>query len=164
VSSRPRSMRFASRLAALAAAGALVACAAPSIPHPAYAPQPTSALVAITHEPPPARVENIPPRPNVPQGAAATVWVDGEWGWKRRRWVWTPGRWVSPPAGATYSPWVTVRAPDGSLYFAPAQWRDAKGGAIDPPKALATATVESGAVVDAEGEMERTNVSNASEE
>ncbi len=128
-------------------------CGGPSIPHPTYAAQPTSALVTIKHEPPPARVENLPARP-----AGATTWVDGEWSWNRRRWVWSPGRWVAPPSGATYAPWVTVRAIDGTLYFAPAQWRDAKGSPIPPPKALAIATVESGAVVDAEGDMERTTV------
>ena len=142
----------------LAVTAALLGCAGASIPHPKYAPQPTSALVPITHEPPPARVENIPAPPVIPPGQVAAVWVDGEWTWQRRRWAWTPGRWVAPPAGATYSPWVTVRAPDGALYFAPAQWRDAKGAPIDPPKPLATATVESGAVVDAEGDMERTTL------
>jgi hypothetical protein len=141
--------------AVLVVAGVLLACGPAAIPRPPYSPQPTSALVLINHEPPPARVENVPPRP---ASARAAVWVDGEWSWKRRRWSWSPGRWVSPPLGATYSPWVTVRAPDGKLYFAPAQWRDAKGASLDPPKALAPATVESGAVVDAEGEMERTTV------
>jgi hypothetical protein len=136
-------------------AGALAACGPGAIPRPPYSPQPASALVPITHEPPPARVENTPPRPT---SSTPVVWVDGEWSWNRRRWLWSPGRWVAPAPGATYSPWVTVRAPDGKLYFAPAQWRDAKGAAIGPPKALATATVESGAVVDAEGEMERTTV------
>ena len=132
---------------------ALAGCGGGTLPRPAYTPQPSSALVLITHEPPPARVENLPAKP-----AGAQVWVGGEWDWERRRWVWTPGRWVSPPEGATYSPWATVRAPDGKLYFAPARWHDAKGNPIDPPKALATATVDSGAVVDAEGDMERTTV------
>lgn len=129
------------------------ACGSPEIPHPRYTPQTTSALEPIAHEPPPARVEALPPRP-----AGASSWVDGEWLWKRRRWVWSPGRWVAPPDGATYSPWVTVRAADGALYFAPAQWRDQNGRPIDPPKPLATAKIESGAVVDAEGEMERTTL------
>jgi hypothetical protein len=136
----------------------IIGCGGSSIPHPKYSAQTTSALVAIKHEPPPARVENIPPRP-----ADATTWVDGEWSWNRRRWVWGPGRWVAPPVGATYAPWVTVRAKDGSLYFAPAQWHDAHGAPIAPPKALATAIVESGAVVDAEGEMERTTVTGGEE-
>jgi hypothetical protein len=135
--------------------GVLVGCSVDRIARPHFAAQLTSALVKITHEPPPARVESAPPKPATPVGV---VWVDGEWTWKRRRWAWTPGRWVAPPEGATYSPWVTVRAPDGTLYFAPAQWRDAKGAPIDPPKALASASVESGAVVDAEGDMERTSV------
>ncbi len=128
-------------------------CGEGAVPHPRYAAQTTSALTAINHEPPPARVEDLPPRPR-----GASAWVDGEWRWNRRRWLWTPGRWVAPPVGATYAPWVTVRGADGTLYFAPAQWRDAKGAPIPAPKALATAKVQSGAVVDAEGEMERTTV------
>jgi hypothetical protein len=138
------------------AAPALVACQGPAaIPHPAYAPQPSSALAPVAHEPPPARVEAIPPRPATP---VDTVWVDGEWSFRKKRWAWTPGRWVAPPKGATYSPWVTVRGPDGQLYFAAAQWHDAKGAELPPPKAIVSAAVESGAVVDAEGEMERTTV------
>jgi hypothetical protein len=143
------------RISTVLAASVLLSCSAARIARPRFSPQPTSALVVVTHEPPPARVESAPPRPTTP----GVVWIDGEWSTKRRRWIWTPGRWVVPPPGATYSPWVTVRAPDGQLYFAPAQWRDAKGASIDAPKALATSTVESGAVVDAEGEMERTTVS-----
>jgi hypothetical protein len=140
---------------AFSALGLVAGCATAAIPHPTYAPQPTSALNPISHEPPPARIETIPARPASPAG---TVWVDGEWSWHRRRWRWTPGRWVAPPEGATYSPWVTVRGPDGQLYFAQAEWRDAKGAVIPAPKALSTAAVESGAVVDAEGEMERTTL------
>ncbi len=140
-------------VAAVMLAAPFVACGGEAVPHPAYAPQVASDLVSIAHEPPPARVETLPPR-----AAGASAWVDGEWTWKRRRWIWVPGRWVAPPEGATYSPWATVRAADGSLYFAAARWRDAKGHAMEPPKALAIAKVESGAVVDAEGEMERTTV------
>jgi hypothetical protein len=143
-------------LAALAFAGvSLAGCAAQTFPRPKFAAQASSALAKVSHEPPPARVETTPPRPATPPG---TVWVDGEWSWKRRRWAWTPGRWVLPPAGATYSPWVTVRAPDGTLYFAPAVWHDAAGKPLAAPKPIAQAAVESGAVVDAEGDMERTTV------
>src|SRR6202012_4311036 len=104
----------------LAVAGGLATAAwgGLSLPHPHYSAQSTSALVPIAHEPPPARVEEIPPQP--PQ---ATTRVDGGWSGKRRRWNWTPGRWVTPPEGATCAPWATVRAADGALYFAPAQWR-----------------------------------------
>jgi hypothetical protein len=134
-------------------------CGAASVPVPRYAPQLPSALEPVAHEPPPPRIEELPPRP-----AGATVWVDGEWSWRRRRWAWSPGRWVSPPPGATYSPWATTRGADGALYFAPARWRDAKGNEIPPPKALANANVESGAVVDPEGDMERTTVTGEEEE
>jgi hypothetical protein len=130
-------------------------CGASPLPRPPYSPQPSSALSVVPNEPPPARAERVPPRPP----ANDVVWIDGEWSWRRRRWAWTPGRWVVQPPGATYSPWCTVRAPDGSLYFAPAVWRDAKGVALDkPPKPLVSASVEAGVVVDAEGNAERTLV------
>ena len=141
-------------------ASLLLACAGSSVPRPHYAPQTTAALVAVPHEPPPARVETAPrePKGTGAKGVGAVVWIDGEWTWKRRRWAWVPGRWVEPLEGAVYSPWVTVRGSDGTLYFAPSVWHDAKGASIVAPKALATATVDSGAVVDAEGDMERTTV------
>ncbi len=142
------------RAGALLTTAALIGCGPSSIPRPAFVAQPTSALVSIPHEPPPARVEHAPPRPNVD----GVVWLDGEWAWRSRRWWWTPGRWLVPPAGAKYAPWCTVRAPDGILYFAEAGWRDAKGGVIEEPKALAVAVVDSGVVVDPSGDMERTMV------
>jgi hypothetical protein len=141
-------------VAALLASAAVTACGSSSIPRPVYVAQTSGALVPIAHEPPPARVEHAPARPNV----NGVVWIDGEWTWHEHRWWWSPGRWVVPSAGARYSPWCTVRAPDGTLYFAPAIWRDANGGAIAAPKALASAVVDSGVVVDAEGNMERTLV------
>jgi hypothetical protein len=131
---------------------ALVACGH-RYPSPPYSPQPTSALVPVPIEPPPARAERVPPRPS-----DRAVWIDGEWSWRRRRWVWTPGRWVEPPSGLTYSPWVTVRGADGTLYFAPSAWRTARGETAPAPRALAVANVESGAVVDPEGDPERTIV------
>jgi hypothetical protein len=147
------------RLAAVVlAALSLGAGCASRAAHPPYSPQPTKALVAVPLEPPPGRAERVPPRP-----PGDVVWVDGEWAWRRRRWVWTPGRWVSPPAGVTYSPWCTVRAPDGTLYFAPSAWRDAKGEAVPAPKPIVLAGVEAGAVVDPEGDAERTSVATPGE-
>jgi hypothetical protein len=141
-------------LAALVTSASMMACGSSSIPRPTFVQQETSALVAVPHEPPPARVEHAPARPD----AGGIVWIDGEWAWHGKKWWWTPGRWLVPPAGAKYSPWCTVRAPDGILYFAPAGWRDAKGQAVDEPKALAVAVVDSGVVVDPAGDMERTMV------
>jgi hypothetical protein len=131
-------------------------CGAGRLPSPPYSPQPTSALVAVAVEPPPARAERVPARP-----PGDVKWIDGEWTWRRRRWAWVPGRWVAPPPGVTYSPWCTVRASDGTLYYAPAVWRDAKGNAVTAPQPLATATVEAGVVVDPEGNAERTVVTPA---
>src|SRR5215510_6991740 len=100
------------QIASLAAAAA-IACGA-RLPHPAYSPQPTSALVEVPMAPPPARAEWVPPRP-----AAEAVWIDGEWVWQRRQWAWNPGRWVIAPPETTYSPWTSVRAEDGAIFYAP---------------------------------------------
>jgi hypothetical protein len=142
-------MRARMRLGALFAV-LLAACGGP-LPHPAYVPQPTSALVEVSRPPPPARVEAVPARPS-----PKAVWLDGEWAWRRGRWAWLIGRWVEPLPEAAYSPWVFVRGLDGSLYYAPGTWRDAKGDPIDPPTALALGQVESNIVVDADGTVEPT--------
>ncbi|MGH7271468.1 MAG: hypothetical protein ACREJ3_13645 [Polyangiaceae bacterium] len=130
---------------ALCLAAGPFACAR-SFPHPPYSAQPTSALVEVQAPAPPGRVEIVPARPS------GAVWIDGEWTWRRARWAWTPGRWLIAPAGETFSPWVFVRSADGRLYFAPGVWRGARGAPIDPPPSLATAQVETTAVVDANGE------------
>jgi hypothetical protein len=122
-----------------------------AMPHPPYSPQGTGDLIAVSSEPPPARVEVVPPEPSV-----GAVWLDGEWQYARKRWVWSPGRWVEPIPGATYSPWQTARATDGSLYMAKGVWRSVDGGVIDPPKALAYASPEPGVVFDPTGEVART--------
>jgi hypothetical protein len=142
-----RPMRFGVALPALLLLGA---CAGP-LPHPVFAPQPTDALIEVARPPPPARVEAIPARPR-----ATAVWLDGEWAWRRGRWAWLIGRWAVPPQGAVFSPWYFVRGLDGSLYYAPGVWRDAKGDPIDPPPALARAQVESNIIVDADGTVEAT--------
>jgi hypothetical protein len=123
----------------------------PVVRHPAYAPQPTKALVEVGAPPPPGRVEIVPADP-----VKGAVWVDGEWEWRRERWAWLAGRWVVPPSGATFSPWVFERGLDGKLWCAPGVWRDATGAPIDPPPALATAAVEAGAVVTADGNSDTT--------
>jgi hypothetical protein len=134
----------------LAIAGSLLAGCGGGFPRPPYSAQPTSALVEIRQPVPPARVEEVPPRP------AGTVWIDGEWTLRRARWAWTPGRWVVAPPAATFSPWVVVRGQDGLLWMAPGAWRDAAGKVVDPPAVVAAATVESGQVVNASGATEPT--------
>ena len=121
-----------------------------SLPHPTFAPQPPSALVEVDQAPPPARVEIVPARPS-----ALAVWVDGEWIWRRGRWAWLTGRWVTPPPGARFCAWVFVRGTDGRLWSAPGTWRDASGAVVDL-KPLALASVEAGAVIDADGTAETT--------
>src|SRR5579883_2247860 len=133
-----------------ACAGGTCGCGG-SLPHPEWAPQPTSALVEVTRPPPPARVETIPPSPST-----GAVWIDGEWTWRRGRWSWLPGRWVDAPAGARFSPWAFVRGRDGRLWVAAGVWRDARGQPMAAPAPLAEATVEGGAVVTADGNIEVT--------
>ncbi len=121
------------------------------LPHPPYAPQATTALTPIDLAPPPGRIEAIPPRP-----PAADAWVDGEWVLRHGRWYWLLGRWVTVPAGATYSPWVVVRASDGTPFYSPGTWHDATGAVLSPPTALAFATASGEAVVDPQGDAEDT--------
>jgi hypothetical protein len=123
------------------------ACGSP-LTHPPYAPQPGFALQEVQLPPPPARVEAVPARP-----AEGAVWIDGEWVWRRARWAWLAGRWVQAPQGAAFSPWAFVRGADGRLWYAPGTWRDAAGAPVSAPAALARASVEGGAVVDAEGKI-----------
>jgi hypothetical protein len=130
-----------------------LACSS-SVRHPPYVAQPTTALQEVDAPPPPARVEILPA---VPSSQAA--WVDGEWMWRRGRWAWLPGRWVTLPEGRAFSPWVFVRGPDGRLWYAPGVWRDTSGAPVDPPDALAVASVETGVVVTAEGATEITGPS-----
>lgn len=111
---------------------------------------PTGPWLTIPREPPPGRVELVPPRPH-----RDAVWIDGVWNWTDRRWVWTKGSWVIPPPGATYWPWSVVRAPDAKLQFAPATWRNAQGNVIGPPPALATATVTTVPVLNFDGTQAR---------
>jgi hypothetical protein len=129
---------------------ALAAGCGTSLPRPTFAPQATGFLVEVDQVPPPARVEVVPPRP-----AEDAVWVDGEWLWRRGRWAWLTGRWVKAPAGARFCPWAFVRGDDGRLWFAAGTWRDAGGTVLDL-KPLAMASVEAGAVVDADGATETT--------
>lgn len=118
-------------------------CGLKQLPHPHWVSQPTSALVEVPYPPPPARVEYIPKQP-----ADAALWIDGEWGWNGRRWAWRVGRWVLAPVDplmpfhlpASYSPWVSVRSGDGTLYIAAGMWRDIRGGEITEPAPLALGT------------------------
>jgi hypothetical protein len=122
-----------------------------ALPRPPYLPQPSSALSIVPLAPPPPRVEQVPDSP-----AKGAVWIDGEWVYRRGRWAWLLGRWVAVPTGASFSPWVIVRASDGALYFAPGTWRDKSGNSVDAPAPLAEAITSAGPVVDAEGVIQMT--------
>ena len=130
---------------------ALAGCGASPPPHPRWTRQPTSALSEVPFPPPPARVEYMPKAP-----LANAVWIDGEWLWGGRRWAWRPGRWVLARPGASFSPWVTVRNGEGTLFLASGVWRDATGAEMAAPKTLAGGAASPGAVVAPEGQMEVT--------
>jgi hypothetical protein len=138
------------RLLALAAIACHLGCGG-SLPLPPYSPQATSALSRVDTPPPPGRVETVPPRP-----AGADAWVDGEWVLRHGRWYWLLGRWVRVPAGETYSPWVVVRASDGTPFYAPSVWRDSKGTPVPAPDPLSFATASGEAVFSPDGELEDT--------
>jgi hypothetical protein len=138
-------------IACACGAVALVNCGHARLPRPPYVGQPTRALVEVSYPPPPARVELVPESPQ-----SDAVWIDGEWSWRRRGWAWRSGRWVTVPAGAAFSPWTSVRNGDGTLYFAPGAWRNAKGEDVVAPKALARGSAGRGSVVDPEGDVEPT--------
>jgi hypothetical protein len=121
------------------------------VPHPPYVEQTTAALTAITLPPPPGRIETIPKRP-----PNADAWVDGEWVLRHERWLWLLGRWVHVPSGVKYAPWVTTRASDGTLYYAPSIWVDEHGTPVDAPPAIVVATASGEAVFAAGGEVEKT--------
>ena len=119
-------------------------CGLSRLPHPRWVSQPTSALVEVPYPPPPGRVEFVPKQPS-----DQAVWIDGEWTWNGRRWAWRVGRWVVPPVDpvtlslrqpAAFSPWVTVRSGDGTLYIAEGTWRDVRGGDLPEPTPLALGT------------------------
>ncbi|HEY3818709.1 MAG TPA: hypothetical protein VGL81_16175 [Polyangiaceae bacterium] len=138
------------RRVVLASVSALAMACGSTLPHPAFAPQPSTALTEVDQVPPPARVELVPARPD-----PLAVWVDGEWIWRRGRWAWLTGRWVLPPAGATFRAWAFVRGADGRLWSAPGAWLDASGAPLEL-KPLAVASVEAGAIVDADGVSQTT--------
>jgi hypothetical protein len=127
-----------------------LACGGP-LPHPPFAPQLTDALVIVASPPPPGRVERVPDRPS-----GADAWVEGEWIQHAGRWSWLLGRWVKTPNGARYSPWVVVRAADGTTYYAPSAWKNAQGLPLADPPALSFAAVTDQAVYDPQGEIDDT--------
>lgn len=130
--------------------GSLVYSCNGDLPQPKYGPQPTSALEEVPYPPPPPRGEILPPRP-----ASGSVWIDGEWSMRAGRWAWKPGRWVMPPEGAYFARWTTARGDDGTLYYAPGAFRDAKGVEVPAPAPLAVAESTSGAIPGPEGELEK---------
>ena len=127
-----------------------VACSARA-PVRTVATLPPEPRVEVYREPPPGRVERLPPQPR-----SDAVWIDGVWNWIDRRWEWTKGSWVIVPPGASYHSWAVTRGSDAKLYFSPAAWRDAHGNVISAPPPLATATITTTPVINYDGTAART--------
>lgn len=127
----------------VAALGVLVAailtvasgCSGPQVPEPEFARSPAAAYVEVPYPPPAALAEIIPPSPR-----DDAVWVDGQWFWRGSYWVWDKGAWVIPPKGARFAPWSTAYRADGTLLFAEASWRDARGEKLPAPQVLEPAS------------------------
>jgi hypothetical protein len=119
-------MSSPTKLMRAAASLALLPACSGSLPFPPTGPIPPGALVEVPYPPPPAHVETIPP-----QKESRDVWLDGRWEWVGAAWRWLDGTWMSPPAGAYYTPWQTVRSSDGRLFFARATWRAKDGRPLD---------------------------------
>ncbi len=106
--------RFAPVLLLVACGGGLAL--APTGQHPVQHQE----YVPVEFPPPPAQIEEIPPRPD---DRSDCVWVDGYWHW-RGRWVWIPGRWVVAPEGCYHAPalveWGKTREP--RLNYSPPRW------------------------------------------
>ena len=66
-------------------------------------------LELAPNEPPPLRVEPVPPPPY-----AEAFWVRGHWHWVGARWAWRAGYWARPPYA--HASWVAPRY-YGGRYF-----------------------------------------------
>lgn len=108
-------------LALLVAASApSVGCRGVEVRVPARGPDgpEASEWTCVDYPPLAAKVEELPAPPN-----AASVWVDGEWSWNRKRWSWRPGGWLEPAGGSHYLRSAVVRLPNGALAWHAGHWR-----------------------------------------
>ena len=78
-------------------AAALGGCGSSVIEAPVGA-HPSNDAVSVPFPPPPAKLEELPPRPS-----SRCVWVDGFWDFSER-WEWQPGEWVVPPPSCRLAP------------------------------------------------------------
>jgi hypothetical protein len=124
---------------------ACVAACGSGLPSPPRGAPLEASFVEVPSPPPPANVEQVPPRPR-----EAAVWTDGSWEWTGTRWRWKDGGWFArPPRGVVYSPWTTKRPGGVRLVFAAATWRDAHGVEVEGPRLLASASLSTPAEEDA---------------
>jgi hypothetical protein len=98
----------------LATLGLLVACSSATAEAPRGA-HPASDAVKVPYPPPPAKVEELPPRPG-----RQCVWVDGYWEFTDR-WEWQAGEWVVAPPRCRLAP-VELRRTGGQLWHARPRW------------------------------------------
>jgi hypothetical protein len=93
---------------------ALLGCGGRQVDAPRGA-HPANDAVAVPYPPPPAKLEEVPPRPH-----ASCVWTDGYWDFTDR-WEWQDGEWVLPPANCRLAP-VELRRQGGQLWHARPRW------------------------------------------
>jgi hypothetical protein len=110
------------RAALLLLGFALAACTG-ALPVPKTGPHIGDDPIVVPTEPPPGKVQVVPPPP---AEMKKPVWIDGEYEWNGRRWVWKAGRWEEPQ-GDYWATAITVRMPDGTLAHFKGQWK--KGAA-----------------------------------
>ncbi len=91
---------------------------------------PPSDAIVVPYPPPPAKVEELPARPD-----KACVWVDGYWDYSDR-WEWQAGEWVSPNARCRLAP-SELRRQGGRLLHARPRWYPDNVSLLGPQSACA---------------------------
>ena len=92
-----------------------------AISTPPAPPDPVPAIV-VQSEPPPVRIEVIPPQPD-----DGFVWVAGYWTWRVNSWLWIGGSWCRPPH--SHVVWIEPRwdHEGDHWHFNPGRWHDHDG-------------------------------------
>ena len=126
---------------------ACVAACGSSLPGPETQPHPEATrYLEVPYPPPAARVEIVPPAPQV-----SAVWIDGEWSWQGKQWVWEGGGWVIPPRDAFFAPWFIHRQANGRLFFTGGAWHARNGRPLPKPPIVTAARAGLGSEANGDG-------------